>query len=182
VALPVPGSQNSRYSYTSYGSWSGQSGQTADGRTIRSEGVFAYGIPTLAGDVPVTGSATYMAQIFGSSGPGTSDFPVVGGDVSLLFDFGQGKLSGSMHPQINDNFDGIHVDFGRYDFKDTVYSTGSTTFSGRFAVPGLPAADSFFDGNFTGPGAAELMARFSAPFVQGGQTGTLSGVWVGKKQ
>ena len=48
-------------------------------------------------------------------------------------------------------------------------------------VPGLPNADSSFEGNFTGPNAAELMARFEAPFLVDGQQGTLSGAWVGKK-
>lgn len=182
VTLPVPGSAFSPYAYTSFGSWNGQTGETADGRIIRSEGIFAYGIPTQPGDVPLSGSASYAAQIRASLGPGVGDFPFVGGDVRLMFDFGQGKLSGFMHPQIADSFDGIFVDFGQYDFAQTVYSKGSTTFSGKFVVPGLPSADSFFDGKFTGPGAAELMARFVAPYVSdGGQTGTISGVWVGKK-
>jgi hypothetical protein len=181
VTLPTPGSHFSPYTYTSFGSWNGQTGQTADGRIIRSEGAFAYGIPTQPGDVPITGSASYTAQIKATLGPATGDFPFVSGDVNLLFDFGAGKLSGSMHPMISDSFDGIFVDYGQYDFKDTVYSTGSTTFSGKFDVPGLPNADSFFDGNFTGPNAAELMARFEVPYLRGGQQGAISGVWVGKK-
>jgi hypothetical protein len=181
VTLPVPGSEFSPYTYTSFGSWNGQTGQTADGRIIRSEGAFAYGIPTQPGDVPTTGSASYTAEIKATLGPSDGFFGFVGGDVNLLFDFGAGKLSGSMHPRISDSFDGIFVDYGQYDFKDTVYSTGSTTFSGKFVVPGLPDADSFFDGNFTGPNAAELMARFEVPYLRGGQQGTISGVWVGKK-
>ena len=181
VSLPVPGSHFSPYTYTSFGSWNGETGQTADGRIIREEGEFAYGIPTQPGDVPISGSASYTAEIRATLGPANGDFPFVQGDVNLLFDFGHGSLTGSMHPRIADSFDGIFVDYGQFDFKDTVYSTGSTTFSGKFVVPGLPNADSFFDGNFTGPGAAELMARFETPYLTSGQQGTISGVWIGKK-
>ena len=91
------------------------------------------------------------------------------------------KLSGSMHAGIFDTFDGIIMDFGKYDFTQTVYSSGSTTFSGKFVVPGLPNADSSFAGVLTGPGAAEPMARFQAPYLFNGQQGTMFGVWVGKK-
>ena len=173
VMLPVPGSGYSQFSYTSFGSWGVPTGGAG------SEGIFAYGIPTAAGDVPTTGSANYSADIHASAStiPGFE----VSGSTQLLFDFAGGTLSGSMHPKIADAFDGIFVDFGQYDFTQTVYSTGSTTFSGRFIVPNLPGADSFFSGNFTGPNAAELMARFQAPYSRSGQDGTLSGIWIGKK-
>jgi hypothetical protein len=181
VTLPVPGSNGSPYTYTSLGTWSGQSGTTATGEKVYSEGIFAYGIPTAVGDVPVTGTAAYTAEIVANYGPDTYPPNGIGGNVNLTFNFGAGTLSGSMHPQIIDGFDGIFVDFGKYDFTQTVYSTGSTTFSGKFVVPGLPNADSFFNGNFTGPGAAELMARFQTPFILNGNEGTISGIWIGKK-
>jgi hypothetical protein len=179
VLLMVPGSSYSPFTYTSFGRWDGTTGQTSDGRVNHVEGDFAYGIPTQPGDVPVTGSATYAAQIHGSIG--ANFWLPVTGDATLSFDFANGKLSGSMHPGIFDTFDGIIEDFGTYAFTQTVYSTGSTTFSGKFIVPGLPNADSSFNGNFTGPNAAELMARFQAPYLFNGQQGTMSGVWVGKK-
>lgn len=181
VMLPVPGTSFSPYTYTSFGSWDGRTGVTGAGDITRSEGVFAYGIPTAPGDVPVIGSASYGAEIQATMNAGTDSAYWVGGSATLQFNFADGALSGSMHPEIFDGFNGIFVDFGVYDFTQTVYSTGSTSFSGKFIVPGLPGADSFFNGVFTGPGAAELMARFQAPFVQSGQQGTLSGVWIGKK-
>jgi hypothetical protein len=180
VTLMTPGSDFSPYTYTSFGSWDGTTGQTTDGRTTHVEGNFAYGIPTQPGDVPVSGSADYTAQIRGTIG-GSFYFPVVTGSASLSFDFTNGKLSGSMHPGVYDTFDGIIEDFGTYAFTQTVYSTGSATFSGKFDVPGLPGADSSFNGNFTGPNAAELMARFQAPYLFNGQQGMMSGVWIGKK-
>lgn len=178
VDQPVPGSHFSSYTYTSFGSWTGTIG-TNNNQVIRGEGIFAYGIPTVAGDVPTIGGATYTADIFASRG--LDSIPEVGGSVNLTFNFASGTLSGSMHPQINDDWDGIFVDFGRYDFTQTVYSTGSATFAGKFIVPGLPNADSSFNGNFTGPNAAELMARFQAPYLLNGEQGTIAGVWIGKK-
>lgn len=100
----------------------------------------------------------------------------------MSFDFSAGTLAGTMHPGLSDGFGGI-ADYGKYDFTQTVYSRGATNFSGAFIVPGIPdgTSHSFFEGAFTGPGAAELLARFQAPFLYNGQTGTMSGVWVGKK-
>lgn len=179
VQLFVPGTSFSPYTYTSLGSWSGQTWTTTSVNTQNTEGIFAYGIPTQVGDVPVTGTATYAANIFGSIGGGWTG--ELSGTASLSFDFGAGKLSGSMHAGVFDTFDGIVMDFGTYPFKQTVYSTGSTTFSGKFDIQNLPNADSFFDGSFNGPGASELMARFAAPYLFNGQQGTMWGVWIGKK-
>jgi hypothetical protein len=175
VSLFTPGSHFSPYTYTSLGSWSGSTGTDASGNVLRSGGQFVYGIPTVPGGMPTTGSASYSAEIRGSSN--VIAFPVTG-SASLLFDFGAGTLAGSMHPVINDSFDGIHFDFGQFDFAQTVYSRGSTTFSGKFSVGGVGVTNSFFDGSFTGPNGAELMARFATPYSA---EGTISGVWIGKK-
>lgn len=156
-------------------------GTTATGVPISGAGFFAYGIPTVAGDVPTTGTGAYLAEIRGQS----SLHPAfdVTGQVSLSFDFGAGKLSGWMHPVINDDWDGIVEDYGQYDFTQTVYSTGSGNFSGKFIVPGVAGgtASSAFQGYLTGPGAAELLGRFVAPVLYNGQQGTLAGIWIGKK-
>lgn len=181
VYLPVPGVREGSFTYTSFGNWTGEVGTSSSGETLRQEGYFAYGIPTAPGDVPVTGSANYAAQVLGSIGSGPLYWIPVSGNVDLSFDFGAGKLSGSMHAGLFDDWDGVNVDFGKYEFTQTVFSKGSTTFSGKFIVPGLPNADSSFTGMFTGPNAAELMARFQAPYLYDGQQGTMGGVWVGKK-
>jgi hypothetical protein len=139
-------------------------------------GYFAYGIPTAAGDVPTTGSASYTAEIFGDIGYAIS------GDARLTFNFGAGTLTGYMHPILSDAW--FSYDLGQYDFTQTVYSAGSTTFSGRFIVPGGGStANSGFNGQFTGPQAAELLTAWHAPFrdPNGGQWGNMSGVWIGKK-
>ncbi|HXG80372.1 MAG TPA: hypothetical protein VNJ05_01070, partial [Sphingomicrobium sp.] len=127
-------------------------------------------------NVPTTGIASYAAQIIGGTGYS------VGGDVRLTFDFGSGSLTGYMHPVMTDAW--FQYDLGQYDFTQTVYGAGSTTFSGKFTVPGGGStADSGFNGRFTGPQAAELMAAWYAPFRDPYtlEWTRMSGVWIGKK-
>ncbi len=167
VNLDWPGS--STLTYTSVGEW-------AEGGAFPiNRGFFAYGIPTTAGDVPVSGAGTYTAAVRGMTEDGT----FVGGSVALAFDFGAGTLSGAMKPVL---YPWDAYPLGTYTFRDTVYSSGSTTFSGAFIVPGSNAPSSF-SGNFTGPQAAEFMASWRAPYVysNGGPAGTMAGVWTGKK-
>ena len=69
----------------------------------------------------------------------------------------------------------------------------ATTFSGRLSGPGVSGPGSSFDGLFTGPAAAELMGKFVTPFEADMKssfsgnpqvdhlTGTLAGMFVGKK-
>jgi hypothetical protein len=132
--------------------------------------------------VPVTGTAAYNALILGAS---TARLAQVTGTAALTFDFGMGKLSGHLDPVLHDptglGFDDAPL--GRYDFVNTVYSAGSTGFSGQLSnadVAGLGA----FNGLFTGPSAAELMARWSAPYHFPGftETNQMFGVLVGKRQ
>ena len=52
-------------------------------------------------------------------------------------------------------------------FTNTVYSTGSTTFSGKF--DGTPSGANSFSGLFTGPAAQELIGNFTFPLrIAGG--------------
>lgn len=83
-------------------------------------------------------------------------------------------------PEVAPAWDAISL--GTYNFRDTVYSTGSRSFSGAFAVPGSDGASSF-SGNFAGPGAAELMDGWKAPFRNPvtNNWGTMGGVFAGKK-
>ena len=180
ITLQVPGGTYSPFSYTAFGSWLVALGKSG-ARDTYGEGWLVYGLPTKAADMPVNGTGTYSAQVLGSIGGGYS-IPVTG-DVKLSFDFARGSLSGSMHAGIFDEFDGITQDFGTYDFTQTVFGRGSTTFSGRFIVPSLPngTANSYFEGAFTGPNANELMARFRTPYSFRGAEGLMSGIWIGKR-
>jgi hypothetical protein len=167
VDLDWPASSDLKY--TSFAAWFASSGDLA--------GVFAYGIPTAAGDVPLTGSASYDGEIRGL----TANRDMVFGSIDFSFDFGAGTLSGEMSPIYAPVWDSIGL--GTYTFKDTVYSTGSTSFSGSFDVPAGADGASSFQGSFTGPGAAELMGSWTAPYKDpvNGTQGTMSGVFGGKK-
>ena len=75
----------------------------------------------------------------------------------------------------------LDYDYGVYDFAQTVYSVGSANYSGKFSKDGVLLDASWFDGSLTGPNAQEVIGRFSAPFTRDGTQGTMSGVWIGKK-
>lgn len=166
VILSWPASSDLKF--TSTGSWVDPN--------WRLLGTFAYGTATTAGDIPVSGAATYAGSI---SGLINNDLGVWG-SVSLNFNFGAGTLSGAMKPEFAPIWDAISL--GTYTFRDTVYSTGSTNFSGAFQVPGSTAA-SGFQGSFTGPQGSELMASWNAPFLNPltNEWGTMSGIWTAKR-
>ena len=164
----------STYKHTGWGEWRATALQS-NGLSNDNHGYFTYGVPTAAGDVPTTGSATYSGLLSGL----TSNARDVYGDVTLSFDFGLGTLSGSMRPQVSDGWDLYSL--GTYTFRNTVFGVGSRTFSGSFDIPGGSAGGSFA-GQFTGPAAAELMAQWQAPYQDPvSQTSeTMAGVWIGR--
>jgi len=146
-------------------------------------GGLAFGVPTRAGGVPGAGSATYGGQLAGYSTEMIYDawgpYPAwIGGSISLAFDFGAGTLAGSLSPN--------HSVYETYalptlNFTDTVYSRGSTTFSGRFATE-LTGANSF-SGLFTGPNGQEVVGNFAFPYISplDGKKYDAGGGFVGKK-
>lgn len=137
----------------------------------------AYGIPTPASGVPATGTASYAAELRGS-GAGYS----IGGTGNLSFDFAAGTLAGFLHPIANDPAGWGPYDLGQYDFVNTVYSTGSTSFSGALSRAGF--ANGSFSGSFTGPNAQELMGKWAFPFLdiyEPTVTVNAAGVMIGKK-
>ena len=142
---------------------------------------FAYGIPTKSGDVPVTGSAGYDAKVFGVT-TSNNGYEIIG-DARLNFDFTAGSLSGYMRPRLFSDWDGVDRALGQYDFSNTVFSAGSTTFGGKLVVPN-GQGDTAFQGQFTGPNAAELIAGWRAPYLDpfDNQWKSMGGVWLGKKQ
>ena len=163
-------------SYTSFGQYY-QAGPMED----RPHGIVAFGLATPASAVPTTGTAT-MNAILGGQVNGDSP-ATIGGTAVFQFNFGAGTLSGSMSPILYPFYANESFPLGQYDFVNTVYSVGSTTFSGglRNSANGLPGN---FTGLFTGPQAQEMMARWTAQFADptaGGQTGEMFGVAVGRR-
>lgn len=144
-------------------------------------GNFAYGVPTSPQNMPVVGSATYTANLFGTP---ADEVGVIGGTGLLSFDFAAGTLAGYLDPILIDptglGFESTAL--GRYTFVNSVYSTGSTSFSGKLSHTSVSGLGSF-SGVFTGPLAQELMADWSAPMINpiNNQPSTMSGVLIGKK-
>ena len=140
-------------------------------------GEIAFGSATPSGQVPVSGSATYQGIVGGTSDIVTSDafdgyyrMPI-SGTVQLGFDFAKGSLQGSMDLS----------QVGSFDFTQTVFSAGSTTYSGKFDTK--VAGDNYFLGQFTGPNAEETIGAWALPFLYSGdgQAHQAFGAWIAKQ-
>jgi hypothetical protein len=138
-------------------------------------GSLAFGIPTLAGQVPQSGMATYRGIVSGSSDVGNSNgfdgnyrVPVAG-SIDLNFDFAKGALVGSIDLKLDDY---SPASIGTFAFKDTIFAAGSTTYSGAFAT--TASGQNFFLGQFTGPKAEETIGAWAVPFVFTNGSSTLT--------
>ena len=153
-------------------------GYDTSGMSPEPFGWVAFGSATPSAGVPLIGSATYNAYVAGSS---LDQDYYIRGSATLQFNFGAGTLAGHFDPLIYD-LGGGALSLGRYDFANTVYGAGSTSFSGSLSSSTVTGLGSF-EGVFTGPAAQELMARWQAPYViPYTQTqSTMFGVWVGKR-
>ena len=146
------------YQYSEIASW-------FDNVAIKS-GQFAFGVPTLAGQVPIAGTASYhgivsgLTDVVGFDGWGPYNTGIKG-SVDLNFDFAGGSLAGAMTIGLDDYSGGTSI--GTFSFKDVVFSAGSTTYSGKFDTPA--AGDNFFLGQFTGPHGEETIGAWALPFV-----------------
>lgn len=169
-----------RFHYSSLAAWIAGFPDLPGGQK---SGLIAFGVPTPAGGVPVSGSGSYVGPIFGSADirgrSGWGDFPraPIEGTVSLSFDFGRGALTGEIRPRLACDCDPIA--FPTLSFADTVFAAGSRTYSGRFATS--IAGANAFSGAFTGPQAQELIGRWAFPFTVGGTTHAAEGVWAAKR-
>jgi C-lobe and N-lobe beta barrels of Tf-binding protein B len=186
LLLVLSGSKDEGYRYSELASW--RWGGLPD-----MIGAFAFGTLTPDGAVPVTGSATYSGIVAGKSDVIASDSfdgpnrAGVTGSVSLDFDFGTGSLGGAMTLNLTDN-SGASLPVGTFNFKDTVFSVGSTSYSGKFNA--TAAGDNFFLGKFTGPNAEETIGAWALPFTLDSGNATISadhqahqafGAWIAKK-
>lgn len=163
------------YQYSSLIDW-------VSGGSLR--GIEAIGIATGAAAVPITGSASFSGYAYGSTSESNSDLnklvsPLVSGTIKLNFDFAQGSLSGSMDLILDPEWHDYEL--GTFTFRDTVYSTGSTTFSGKFNTTATGVNS--FGGLFTGPNAQELIGNFALPYVSPIDSNTYqtSGAFVARK-
>jgi hypothetical protein len=185
ASVSVSASRKKGYAYSELALWHTD--------VSRRTGAFAFGVPTPLGGVPITGSATYQGIAAGSTDVTVPDNLVGGymradveGAVQLNFDFGRGTLGGSMSLSFSEWLGSTEI--GTFVFKDTVFSSGSTTYSGRFDTS--TTGPNFFLGRFTGPNAEETIGAWAVPFVfsrsgqflkADGQTHQAIGAWIAKK-
>lgn len=177
--------RDSGYQYSELAQW------TSDAATRY--GAFAFGVPTAAGAVPMTGSATYSGIVRGETdlyfddALGGGPFRAgAAGTVTLGFDFANGSLSGSMALSL-DEWTSLSP-LGTFAFTDTVYAAGSTSYSGRFAT--TVSGQNWFLGQFTGPHAEETIGAWAVPFFYNSGTADVPadnkthqafGAWIAKK-
>ena len=140
-------------------------------------GAFAFGNPTASSAIPTTGSAIFDAIVAGFT---LDTGREVDGTASLQFDFAVGTLAGSFSPFTYS--DTARVGLGTYNFVNTVFGVGSTTFSGQLQHAGTSDLGAF-NGLFTGPAAQELMSRWTAPYLNpdNSQWSEMYGIWVGRR-
>jgi hypothetical protein len=175
VTLEWPAS--SQFTYTNFGAWFGH--QNTGSQTINRIGMFAYGVPTAPGDIPLVGTASYAGELRGASSQW--GWQNLSGTVAMDFDFASGSLGGKMD-MIYEDYYSLYA-IPTMPFHETVFAKGSTTFSGNFDTVGL-STNTHFNGQFTGPNAAELMANFSGRLTipQTGVATDIAGVWIAAKQ
>jgi hypothetical protein len=173
-----PDQTDRRYQYSNLAAWGRTEGSVGLG------GYVAFGMATPAGSVPITGSASYEGFI---EGVATVQYPYEGvpalahvdGTVTMNFNFGAGTLSGHIDPDIVTD---RSYDLGTLTFANTVFGTGSRSYSGQFATS--VSGPNTFSGLFTGPGAQELIGKWTFPFTSpiDGATASATGAWIAKKQ
>jgi len=166
------------YRYSNLASWRTSSSLGGEWGNIA-----AFGAPTPASGIPMSGSASFVgfaagaADIANDAWGSTTTTPLEG-TVRMNFDFAAGTLSGSLALASACDCSTL-VSTGPLSFSNTAFARGSQTFSGSFAtgVDGINA----FQGRFTGPGADELIASWSLPFLFDGARHQARGAWIAKR-
>ena len=150
------GSVQSGYRYSELATWA----------SSNRFGYVAFGSATPAGSVPIAGTATFSGISKGSADIMLFDqlagsyFAVdVFGDVKLDFDFGAGTLAGSMSLSVGDGMQPLLI--GTFAFRNTVFSAGSTTYSGNFDT--TATGQNSFLGKLTGLNAEETIGAWAVP-------------------
>ena len=164
-----------RYQYSNLAAW---------GARDVGGGLVAFGFATPQGAIPTSGSGSYKGLVEGGSTVDSIDWDGrtttdgwVDGTVSLSFDFARGTLAGELALVIDDK--GKQVEISPFPFADTVFSPGSSNFSGRFATN--TEGPNAFSGLFAGPNGEELIGRWTVPFLFNEVPESAVGVWIAKR-
>ena len=161
---------------TSYTGWL-RADSTAGAHRI-TYGVWGY--PTVAADMPTTGTATYTARIVGRGVTGGAGGTVVriGGTVAITVNWATGAV-GITANVTTVGAGGVETPYGTFTGTGSI-AVGATTFTGNFgAASPIPGN---LIGAFFGPQGSEIGVSFAASDGITGVGGTrLVGVVVGQK-
>ena len=161
---------------TSYAGWLRT--DATNGANRYTFGVWGY--PTIASDLPTTGTATYTAKISGrgvaAAATGGATLSTLTGNVTITVNFATGLVTYSA--TVNSTVGAVTAVFGTVSGTGA-YGTGATQFTGSFG-PTSPLAGTVA-GTFFGPQAAEIGITFAGSGVIAGKDTRIVGVIVGKK-
>lgn len=138
-----------------------------------------WGYPTVATDLPTTGTATYTARVAGRAVTGGAGGTVtrVGGTVTITVNWVTGSV-GITANVTTVGAGGVETPFGTYTGTGAL-PVGTVNFAGNFgAASPIPGN---LGGAFFGPQGAEIGLSFAGSGTIGGIDTRLVGVMVGKK-
>lgn len=171
--------------YLSYGQWIHNEGTGAEKNYVH----FLLGYPTVASDMPRSGSANYATfvratrLIVGSTGSGGSESPLAG-TATFGVNFATGAIDTSLSLVVPD----VGGSRAAGTFNGTgIITTGTSSFTGTFTSPDT-ALTGDFTGAFFGPAAEEMGYAFGlngqrpANPLGDGHDYHIVGTVVGKKQ
>jgi hypothetical protein len=181
ILTPSPGGVN--LSYTRIGRWYSIT-DPAGGRVYFASG----GVPTIASDMPRSGSATYGATIVSGTAIAslTPQSPRVGLDIggssaNLEANFATGAISSQLSISGRPSPVAPATFLGQFVGSGTI-SSGTNTFAGTYTPLGGPtAATGEFRGAFFGPQAIEYGLVFSINGTLNGQVFTVNGAQAGRQ-
>lgn len=170
--LTIPTVNGVTLSYTIIGTWSHFDGLKAE--TLRR--VIIGGAPTLASDMPRTGTATYATFVGGTGSRAGTLYALDPSSVTFSADFANNAVTTALTMAGKPLAGGSTITtFGTFNGTGTISSTGSG-FAGTFAGTGV--TDSGFSGAFFGPKALEMAYAW---FINGTNF-TGGGIVAGAKQ
>jgi hypothetical protein len=151
----------------------------------------AYGAETLAANMPRSGSATYIGQIYGDAYRNGYVAYDMRGTSSIIVNFGGGSVSGELHPIFTPVGGGSALDLGGLrivaQIGSGLGSTKANAFQGSAVeMNNATRATVQIEGRFFGPTAQELGANFVGYWMP--STGNVNdtlwfhGVAAGKRQ
>lgn len=163
------------FSHSELASWSDVGGRI---------GYVAFGSPTPASAVPVSGTATYRGVTSGLVDITYHDnlyggyfFDGIDGYATLSVDFARSLLTGSLELYVPDGMNPRLV--GTYSTLPISLASGTNSFSGRFDTG--QAGFNQFNGLFTGPSAQEAIGSWALPLMIDGQPRQAIGAWIAKR-